>query len=100
MLDELGVQTASMPFNIFKINKESVEAILNKSLNQFKFDSTCFQLAFNIFFRLSTMSNDLFKCPRHLVQQSVECMLKQMLKLFNTSHVVYLTSWLFALWAP
>ena len=35
------------------------------------------------FFTLSTMLNDLFKRPQHLVQQSVELMLKQMLKLFK-----------------
>ena len=29
------------------------------------------------------MLNDLFKCPQHLVQQSVERMLKQMLKPFK-----------------
>ena len=39
--------------------------------------STSFQ---HVFTR-STLLNDLFKCPSHWVQQSVECMLKQMLKL-------------------
>ena len=83
MLDERSVQTVSTPFNISN-NKGNVEAMLNESLNQFKFDSTRFQQAFNIFFSftLSTMLNDLFKRPRHLVQQSVERMLKQMLKPF------------------
>ena len=37
----------STPFDIFK-NKRNVEAMLNESLNQFKFDSTHFQQAFNI----------------------------------------------------
>ena len=46
MLDERNVQTVSTPFNIFK-NKENVESMLNESLNQFKFDSTHFQKAFN-----------------------------------------------------
>ena len=56
-------------FNIFK-NKENVESMLNESLTQFKFDSTHFQQAFNIFFyRLPTMLNHLFKRPQHLVQQ-------------------------------
>ena len=50
MLDEQSVQTVSMPFNIFK-NKGNVEAMLNESLNQFKFDSTHFQQGFNIFLR-------------------------------------------------
>ena len=47
ILDERSVQTASMPINIFK-NKGNVEAMLSESLNQFKFDSTHFQQAFNI----------------------------------------------------
>ena len=34
-------------------------------------------------FTFSTMLNDLFKRTEHLVQQSVECKLKQMLKLFK-----------------
>ena len=69
MLDEQSVQTVSTPFNIFK-NKEKGESMLNESLNQFKFDSTHFQQAFNIFFSLSTMLNDLrLKRPKHLVQQ-------------------------------
>ena len=46
MVDERSVQTASTPFNVFK-NKGNVEAMKN-SLNQFKFDSTHFQQAFNI----------------------------------------------------
>ena len=33
-------------FNILK-NRENVESMLNESLNQFKFDSTHFQQAFN-----------------------------------------------------
>ena len=66
--------------SIFK-NKGNVVWTLNESLNRFKF-----QHAFNklsTFFTLSTMLNDLFKRPRHLVQQSVECMLKQILKPFK-----------------
>ena len=35
------------------------------------------------FFMVSTMLKDLFKRPQHLVQQSVECILKQMLKPFK-----------------
>ena len=50
-MDERSVQMVSTPFNIFK-NKGSVEAMLNESLNQFKFYSTHFQQAFNIFFTL------------------------------------------------
>ena len=70
MLDEWSVTTQ---FNIFK-NKGNVESMLNESLNHFKLDLP------NM---LSTMLNDLFKCPRHLVQQSVEQTLKQMLKPFK-----------------
>ena len=43
---ERSFQTVSMPFNIFK-KKENVESMLIESLNQFKFDSTHFQQAFN-----------------------------------------------------
>ena len=50
MLDERSVQTVSTTFNIFK-NNGNAEAMLNESLNQFKFDSTHFQQAFNIFLR-------------------------------------------------
>ena len=50
MLDEQSVQTVWTPFNIFK-NKGNVEAMLNESLNQFKFDSTHLQQAFNYFLR-------------------------------------------------
>ena len=50
MLDERSVQTVSTPFNIFK-NKESVESMLNESLNQVKIDSAYFQQAFDIFLR-------------------------------------------------
>jgi len=56
--------------------------MLNENLNHFKFDSTHFQQAFN-FFTFSTMLKALFKRSRHLVQQSVEGMLKQMLKPFR-----------------
>ena len=72
--------------------------MLNKSLNKFKFNSTRFQQTFN-FFVLSTMFkfdstsfqhfytlnnvNDLFKRPRHLVQQSIERMLQQKLNSLN-----------------
>ena len=66
MLDKRRDQTVSTltPFNIFK-SKGNVGSMLNESLNRFKFDSTHFQQAFNIF-TLSTMLNDLFKRPRHL----------------------------------
>ena len=55
--------------------------MLNESLNRFKLDSTRFQQT-STFFTFSTMLDDLFKRTEHLVQQSVECMLKQMLKPF------------------
>ena len=79
MLDERSVQTVPTQFNIFK-NKGNVESMLNEGLNQFRLDSTSFQ---QFIFSLSAMLNDLFKHPRHLVQQSVERMLKQMLKPFK-----------------
>ena len=91
MLAEWTFQTVSTPFNIFK-NKENVESMLNESLNQFKskFNSTRFQQAFNIFYTFNNVERPvqtlrpMFKHPaRHLVQQSVERMLKQMLKLFK-----------------
>ena len=61
MLDERSVQMVSTPFNVFK-NKGNVESrMLNESLNQFKFDSTHFQQAFNDFLHfqqcLTTCSN-------------------------------------------
>ena len=64
--------------------------MLNESLNRLKLDSTRFQQAFNVF-ALSTMLDDLFKRTQHLVQESVECMLKQMLKPFKRAlnHEMY-----------
>ena len=67
MLNDRSVQTASTPINIFK-NKGNVDAMFDSAQH---------------FFALSAMSNDLFKRPRHLVQQSVERMLKQILKPFQ-----------------
>ena len=78
---ERKVQMATTPFNVFE-SKGKVESILNESLNQFTRDSTGFQQAFNIFYIFNKL-NDLFKRLRHLVQQSVESMLKQMLKPFK-----------------
>ena len=48
--------------------------MLNESLNQFKFDSSHFQ---HFFYAFNSMLNDQFKRPRHLVQQSVERMLRE-----------------------
>ena len=45
---------ASTPFNIF-VNKGNVVWMLNESLNRFKFDSTCFQQAFNIFYTFNNV---------------------------------------------
>ena len=53
--------------------------MFNESLNRFKLDSTRFQH----FFTFSTMLDDLFKRTEHLIQQSVECKLKQILKPFK-----------------
>ena len=46
-------------------------------------------------FTLSAILNDLFKRPRHFVQQSVESMLKQMLKPFKRAFIVlvYIIQW-------
>ena len=38
MLDERSVLTASTPLNIFKSKENVVQAMLNESLNQFKFN--------------------------------------------------------------
>ena len=51
---KVSVQTVSTPFNIFK-NKENVEWMLNESLNQFKFDSTRFQQALDIFYAFNNV---------------------------------------------
>ena len=59
MLDERSDQMVSVPV------KENVESMLNESLNHFKFDSTNFQKAFNIFYAAFNKLNDLFKSPRH-----------------------------------
>ena len=63
MLDERSDQAVSTPFNIFK-NKSNVKSMLNESLNQFKFDSTHFQQAFNNIYAFKNVES-----PRHLVQQ-------------------------------
>ena len=49
--------------------------MLNERLNRFKFDSTPFQQAFNIFSAFNNVGQPL-QMPQHLVQQSVERMLK------------------------
>ena len=82
MLDGRSVQTVSTPFNIFK-NKENIEAMLNESLNQFKFDSTHFQQAFNIFLRFQPCWTICAKRPQYLAQKSIERRLKQVLKPFK-----------------
>ena len=69
------------PFNIFKY-KENVESMLNESLNQFKFDSTRLLQAFNSFYTFNNVEH-LFKRSRHLVQQGIERMLNEILKLSN-----------------
>ena len=51
-----------MPFNIFK-HKGNVESMLNESLNQFKFDSTHFQQAFNIFYAFNNVESPVQKPP-------------------------------------
>ena len=82
---ERRVQTTSTPFSIFE-NKGNVLWMLNESLNRFKIDSTRFQH----FFTLSTMLNDLFKRPQHLVQRSVGRMLTyQLLKPFKRALVFH-----------
>ena len=53
---------ASMQFNIFK-NKGNSELMLNESLNQFKFDSTHFQQAFNIFYAFNNVEQPVKTPP-------------------------------------
>ena len=89
MLDERSAQTVSTPFNIFK-NKDNVESMLDESLYHFKFDSIRFQQAFNIFFGTCNNVERLFKSPRNLVQQSVERMLNQVLKLLKRAFKCHL----------
>ena len=62
MLDERSDQTVSTPFNIFK-NKGNVESMLNESFNQFKFDSTHFQQAFNIFYAFNNVGQPVQNPP-------------------------------------
>ena len=78
---EQSVQTASTLFNIFE-NKGKVKSILIERL----IDLNLIQHPFNklsTFFYASTMLDDLFRRTKHLVQQSVECTLKQLLKPFK-----------------
>ena len=75
MLDKWSAQTVSTPFNIFE-NTRNFEAVLNESLNQFKFDSTGFQHYFTPLTMLSDALNISFN-------SYVERMFKQMLKLFT-----------------
>ena len=82
MLDERSVQTISTPFNIFK-NKENVESMLNKSLNQFKIDSTQFQQTFNIFNAFNNVEQPIQTPPDFWFNNCVERELKQMLKPFK-----------------
>ena len=75
MLDKLverNVQTASTSSNIFE-NKRNDVWMLNKTLDQVKFDSTSFQHRL----RFQQCWTPLFKHPRHLVQQSIERVLNQ-----------------------
>ena len=58
MLDEGSVKAVSTPINIFK-NKGNVESMLNKSLNQFQFDSTRLQQAFNIFYTFNNVGEKI-----------------------------------------
>ena len=62
MLDERSDQTVSTPFNTFK-NKRNVESMLNESLNQFKFDLTQFQQAFNIFYPFNNVERPVQTPP-------------------------------------
>ena len=52
----------SAPFNIFK-NKGNVESMLDVSLNQFKFDSTHFEQAFNIFYAFNDVERSVQPPP-------------------------------------
>ena len=87
MLDERSAQTVSKPINIFK-NKGNVETMLYESLKQFRFDPTRFQQAFNIFYTFNNVERPVQTPPRYLVQQSIERILKQMLKWFKRAFTV------------
>ena len=68
--------------------------MLSESLNRFKLDSTRFQQAFNIFYAFNNVGPPV-QTTEQLVQQSVECMLKQKLKLLKRAftsfyHFMYL----------
>ena len=82
MLNERSVQTVSTPFNISK-SKGNVESMLNESLNQFKFDSTHFQQAFNILLRFQQCLTTCSNAPDVWLNNCVESILKQMLKPFK-----------------
>ena len=56
------VEMVSTPFSIFK-NKGNVEAMLNGFLNQFNFDSTYFQQAFNIFHTFNNVEQPIQMTP-------------------------------------
>ena len=83
MLDERIVQTVSTPFNIFK-KKENVESMLNENLNQFKFDSTRFQQAFDIIYAFNNFERRTCSNAYDIwLNNCTECLLKQMLKPFK-----------------
>ena len=69
MLGERSVQTLPTQFNIFK-NKENVESMLNESLNQFKFDSTRLQQAFNIFYTFNNVERPVQTPPTFVSTKS------------------------------
>ena len=57
--------------------------MLNESLNQFKFDSTHFQQAFNILLRFQQNGTTRVNAPDIWFNNCVERMLKQMLEPFK-----------------
>ena len=64
-----GVFKRLQPNSTFSRKKEMLNrSMLNECSNQFKFDSTHFQQAFNIFLRFQRPERPV-QTPRHLVQQ-------------------------------
>ena len=59
--------------------------MLNESLNQFKFDSKHFQQAFNIFYVFNNVERPGSNAPDIWLNNSIERMLKKMLKPFIRS---------------
>lgn len=82
MLVKCWTQKQSRLEGFQTVYKGKVESMLIERLNRFELGSTRFQ-QISTFFTFSTMLDGLFKRTEHLIQQSVECVLKQMLTPFK-----------------